>query len=105
MGGLVVIAVGRLRVATTVGAMLLPPLLLVAMVVIAGTGDRTGRPGAVLLAAVSVLWLLDNHGFEGKILWTVSPTHGLTAGDLVGFAGGLVAVWRWFEGGRRRNRG
>jgi len=82
--------------------MLLPPLLLVAMVLVAGTSDRTGRPGAVLLAALSGLWLLDNHGFEGKILWIVTPTHGLTAGDLVGFAGLVVATWRWFAPARRR---
>jgi len=72
---------------------LLPPILLVVMLVLATVSARTGRAGAILLAAVSVLWLLKNQAFEGEKLWVVSPTHALVAGDLPGIAGCLIALW------------
>jgi hypothetical protein len=84
---------------------LFPPILLVVMLVLATISTRTGRVGAVLLAAVSALWLLRNQAFEGQILWVVTPTHALTAGDLPGIAGVLVAVWCFFgRPGDRRDR-
>ncbi len=84
--------------------MLIPPLLLVAMVILAGTIHLTGRIGAVLLAGTGVWWLLDNQDFEGKILWVVAPTHGLTAGDLVGLVAIVIAIWRFVEFSLARRR-
>jgi hypothetical protein len=77
-------------------------LALVLLVLVAGTGDRTGRTGAVVLAVVSVLWLLVNQPMEGAVLLVVSPGHGLTAADLAGLLGLALAVWRWTVPGRRR---
>ena len=85
--------------------MLLPPILLVVMLVLAAVSARTGRIGAILLAVVSGVWLLENQAFEGKILWVITPTHALTAGDLPGIAGGLIAAWCFFRGPGDRGRG
>ena len=79
---------------------LFPPLLLAAMLLLAGTLSRTGRAGAAALAAASLLWLMVNQRFEGEILLAVTPTNGLTAGDLVGLVGILIAIWSWFDFGR-----
>lgn len=78
-------------------AVLFPQLVLVAMLLLAGTLSRTGRFGAILLAVVSAVWLLVNQRFEGNILWVASSTHALTAGDLVGLAGILLAIWHWYD--------
>ncbi len=72
-----------------------PMVVLAALVVAAGTGDRTGRPGAVVLAVVSVLWLLVNNPVEGVLLVPVTADHGLTGADVAGLAGLALAVWRW----------
>lgn len=77
-------------------------LTLLLLVLVAGTGDRTGRAGALVLAVVSALWLLDNNAMEGPVLLTVAPTHGLTAADLTGLLGLALAAWRFVSGGRRR---
>ena len=76
-------------------------LTLVLLVLVAGTGDRTGRTGAVVLALVSVLWLFVNQPMEGAVLVVVSPSHGLTAADLAGLVGLVLAGWRLLRGGRR----
>lgn len=76
-------------------------LTLLLLVLLAGTSDRTGRAGAVALAAVSVLWLLVNNSMEGAVLLVVAPTHGLTAADLTGLLGLGLAGWRLFGGGQR----
>jgi len=83
---------------------MLPQLVLVAMVLVAGTLDRTGRIGAVALLAISVEWLRVNQPFEGRVLLVLLPTHGLTAADLVGLAAIGLAIWRWFDAGRTRGR-
>lgn len=70
------------------------------MVLLAGTLSRTGRWGAATLAVASLIWLAVNKNFEGEVLLTVTPTNGLTAGDLVGLVGILVAIWCWFDAGR-----
>ena len=77
-------------------------LTLALLVLVAGTGDRTGRTGAVVLALVSVLWLLVNQPMEGPVLLVVSPGHGLTAADLAGLLGLGLAAWRLIAGSRRR---
>ena len=72
-----------------------PMVVLLALVVAAGTADRTGRPGAVVLAVVSVLWLLVNGPVEGVVLLPVIADHGLTGADLAGLAGLALVAWRW----------
>lgn len=67
---------------------------LAALVLLAGTSDRTGRIGALLLAAVSVLWLLVNDPMEGRVIVFMTSDHGLTGADLAGFAGLGIACWR-----------
>ncbi|MGN6252685.1 MAG: hypothetical protein ACTHNS_12800 [Marmoricola sp.] len=84
---------------------MIPGLTLLLLVLLAGTGDRTGRPGALALAAVSVAWLLDNAPMEGAVLVVVSRTHGLTAADLAGLVGLVLAAVRLVAAGRRRRRG
>jgi len=73
-------------------------LVLVAMLLTAGLPWKKKHRayGGPLLVALSVLWLVVNKDrMEGQILLTVSDHHGLTAGDLVGFAGIGLGVWRW----------
>lgn len=70
-------------------------LILVSLVVAAGTADRTGRAGALTLAALSVLWLVVSDGLEGPVVWRITADNGLTATDFVGFAGLGLAAWRW----------
>ena len=74
----------------------LPALILAAMVLLAGTIDRWGRPGAIALAVLSVGWLLTNQKMEGPTLLSFTPAHGLTGGDLAGLAGLAVAIWAFF---------
>jgi hypothetical protein len=80
---------------------MLPGLVLVAVIVLAAVSSRTGLGGAVVLAAVSVLWLLVNGSAEGSVLWSFSRDHGLTETDLAGIAGLGVAVWRGAQAFRR----
>ncbi|QNN54047.1 hypothetical protein [Nocardioides mesophilus] len=72
-------------------------LLLLALVLAAGTLGRTGRQGAVALALLSVLWLLANSPMEGPTLVHVTGSHGLTGADLTGLAGLALALWQWRE--------
>jgi uncharacterized membrane protein len=78
-------------------------LVLVALVLLAAGSHRWGLPGALALAAASVLWLLVNGKAEGPILWTVTSQHGLTATDLAGLAGLGVAAWRGWQVWRSRS--
>jgi hypothetical protein len=80
----------------------IPALLLATMVLLAGLSNRTGKPSAVALAVVSVLWLLTNNPMEGPILVTLSADHGITGGDLAGLAGLAVAAWRFRVATRTR---
>jgi len=79
---------------------MLTGLVLAALVVAAGMAGRTGRPGAVALAVVSVLWLVVNKSMEGPTLVRISSTHGLVAADLAGVAGVVVAALAWRRGPR-----
>jgi len=81
---------------------MVPALVLVAMIVVAATGRRTGRAGAVALALLSLLWLLTNSPMEGPVLVSFTADHGFTAGDLAGVAGLAVAVWRFRKSPPRR---
>jgi len=67
-------------------------LALVALVAAAAAAGWWGRPGAVALAAASLLWLLVNKPMEGEILVVVDDEHGLTAGDLAGLTGLVLAA-------------
>jgi hypothetical protein len=77
-------------------------VVLVALVLLAAVSGRSGLPGAVALAVVSVLWLLVNGSAEGPLLWSLNSEHGLTATDLGGLAGLAVAVWRGRQAWTRR---
>ena len=70
--------------------------LLAAMGLAAVIGRRQ-RTGSVLLALLSLLWLLVNHSFEGAILVSFTSTKGLTSSDLVGLAGFVLSGWLWFR--------
>ena len=78
----------------------MPGLALVALVASAVLAGRLGRPGALLLATCSVLWLFADHDMEGPLLWEVTPHHGLVAADLAGVAGLVFAVAVWVRPGR-----
>ena len=69
-----------------------PGLVLVALVVSATLAGAWGRAGAAMLAVASLAWLLVNGPMEGRVLVEVSAHHGLTAADLAGLAGLLLAV-------------
>ena len=81
---------------------MLVAVVLLALVLLAATSERSGLPGAVALALVSVLWLRVNGSAEGPLLWSVAPDHGLTATDFGGLAGLGVAIWRGWQAWRRR---
>lgn len=52
---------------------------------------------ALVLAAVSGIWLVANKSLEGPVLLPITPNHGLTFSDLFGFVGLYFAVriiWR-----------
>ena len=70
-------------------------LVLASLVLTAGAASRFGRPGAVALALVSVVWLLVDTPVEGDTLVSVTATHGLNSADLGGVAGLALAVWVW----------
>jgi hypothetical protein len=78
-------------------------IVLALLVVAAALAPVFGRPAAAFLAATSLAWLLANQSMEGEILWVLGPTHGLTAADLGGLAGLVVAVvvWIWLPRGSK----
>ena len=74
-------------------------VVLAGLVLAAGLSARFGLAGAVVLAAMSVLWLLVNGPMEGPTLVRLTWSHGFTGGDLAGVAGFGLAV---FHGVRAR---
>ncbi len=87
--------------------------LLVAIVV--GFGLALRRSGAVDLVWSIVLvvlaggWLALDAPFEGRTLWVVSPSHGLTTGDLqvvpaLVEAAGLLGRYAWCRRARTSRR-
>ena len=80
---------------------MIPALVLVALVLAAALAPRFGRPGAVGLAVVSVLWLLLNRPMEGEVLVEVTSSHGLVGADLAGLTGLALAAWGWRRTPRR----
>jgi uncharacterized membrane protein HdeD (DUF308 family) len=71
---------------------MLAGLTLAALLLAGALAGRFGRPAAPALGALSVLWLLANGPMEGSVLLRVSPGHGLTAADLAGVVGILLAL-------------
>jgi hypothetical protein len=67
-------------------------LVLAALVAAGVLAGRTGRTGALLLGALSLLWLLVNKPMEGRTLVVFTETHGLTGADLAGLTGLLLAA-------------
>jgi hypothetical protein len=76
-------------------------LVLAALVVAAAAAGRWGRPAALPLAVISCLWLLVNSPMEGRVLLEVTDTRGLTAADLAGLAGLLLALLAFVRPPRR----
>jgi hypothetical protein len=79
-----------------------PSLAALALCLLVGAGvaaGRWGRPGAVVLAGFSLMWLLVDQPLEGAVLFSVTSSHGLTDGDLGGMAGLLLAGWCWLSPG------
>ena len=72
-----------------------PPMTTLAlaatMLVAAGLGARS-RVAAVLLVALSVLWIAVSVRPEGPILWTITAHHGVVLADLWGLLGLVVGV-------------
>jgi hypothetical protein len=55
---------------------------------------RPNGAASWVLVVCSALWLpLNNGHLEGPVLITVTPNHGLTAADLIGYGGWIVAAW------------
>jgi hypothetical protein len=77
-------------------------IVLAGLVLVAGLSGRWGLRGAVLLAAVSVLWLLVNGPMEGVVLVQVTENHGITGADLAGVAGVGLAGFRAYQAVRYR---
>lgn len=70
-------------------------LVLAALVASAAVALPLKRTGALLLAGVSVLWFLVNSPMEGEVLVFLTPAHGLSAADLAGIAGLVIALAAW----------
>ena len=66
-------------------------VVLLGLVLLAGTLSRTGRAGAWALVGVSLLWLAVNGPAEGPVLVTVTASRGLTVADMASL-GGLVSA-------------
>jgi hypothetical protein len=72
----------------------LAALVLAGLVLAAGLSGRSGLAGTGALAALSVAWLLVNGPMEGPVLVSFTSDHGITGGDLAGFAGLVLAASR-----------
>jgi hypothetical protein len=71
---------------------MVPGLVLVALVLTAAGAARFGRGWAVVLAVLSVVWILVDRPMEGSVLVVLSHSHGITAADLAGVAGLALAL-------------
>ena len=78
-------------------------MVLAGLVLAVALSTSSGRVAGAILAVVSCLWLLVNVPMEGAVLLEVIPDHGLTAGDLAGIAGLLLAGWRLVRGRSHRS--
>lgn len=87
---------------------MIPPALFYGLVLLnllfvcgAWTLARPSRPAAVVLIAVSILWILFNGPIEGHVLLEFTYENGLTESDLLSAVGFVIAgraLWlrrRW----------
>lgn len=51
---------------------------------------------AVLLVLLAV-WVLVPHPLEGPVVFTLTATHGIHLGDLLGVAVAALIGWRWLR--------
>jgi hypothetical protein len=84
---------------------MLAAVVLAGLVLVAGLSGGHGLWGAVLLAAVSVLWLVVNGPMEGDVFLSFPGEHGLTGADLAGLAGLALAGFRAYRVIRLRSTG
>lgn len=68
--------------------------VLAALILTAAATIRGSRTAALALIPVSLAWLVLNGPFEGPTLVVLSWSHGITASDLLSFAGLGIAAWR-----------
>lgn len=83
---------------------MLAAVVLAVLVLTAWLSGRFGMGGAVVLAAVSLMWLMANGPMEGPVLVRVMRGHGLTGGDLAGIVGLGLAVLQGARARRERLR-
>lgn len=77
-------------------------LVIVLLAVITPALPRTaGRVSALVLTALGVVWLMANTPMEGGVLWTITPSHGLTDGDMLSVAAFAVAAYTLVRSLRR----
>jgi hypothetical protein len=79
-------------------------LVLVCLVLSAGVSRELGGWGPVLLAGLSIVWLVVNGSMEGVVLVSLSAQHGITGADLTGVAGLGLAAYRAIPWLRQRGR-
>ena len=87
-------------------------LSLIVLLVTAFACRRASVLGGTMLVLTSLLWLWANQAMEGRVLLSVTPTHGVTEGDLAGLVGivlglyatryGIAALLRRLAGRDRR---
>jgi hypothetical protein len=58
----------------------------------------------LVLALVSLGWLVVNGPVEGDVLWVLDSSHGLTVADLFGLAGVAIALLVQFSPRRPKRR-
>jgi len=77
-------------------------LVLLNLLFISGawTLAKPSRPAAFFLIGVSVLWILFNGPIEGAVLYSFTPTNGLTESDFLSVFGVGIAIYAL----RRRRR-
>ena len=80
---------------------MLAPVVLALLVLAAGTSDRTGRPGAILLAGLAVLWTAVSTPMEGPLLLFLTWEHGITGADLASAVALALAAYRFITAPRR----
>jgi hypothetical protein len=83
-------------------------VVLIVVVLLIPLGISTARAfrsrlDAIVLAFLSVLWMLVNKGFEGPVIWTVDRRHGLTLSDFVGLIGLAIAGIAFLRARSRRS--
>ncbi|UYP18488.1 hypothetical protein OED52_17810 [Rhodococcus sp. Z13] len=58
---------------------------------------------SLAVVVASLLWVLMNGPLEGRVLYSVTPNHGLTEADLLSAVGLVIALWG-FRSARKSDR-